>query len=411
MLYNPGSLSEPSNRGTNSVGSQYAAQYGHEINLQIAKLTNKLIFDSARQQFYDLQLFNAVPSEPVNSDEFFYQEAGDQREPIPVAATAAATSYPNTQVISVSTFEHAAVGMMVAYPNNQKGYIKEVDEVNNTIVVQPQVGDSVPQVVAGDMLAVESPVEADGTDRFAAYFRMKTIERYNYVQLFSRALKYGEVELFKYMKSGSVSNFLTMEKRKMYQEFRADLSNVLWNGKKGEVMTADGPAKTTEGIIPAMINAGSPRVTVSPSQITQGLERLATDTEYGPYGATRMLYARNDIIRAISKAYKDAKTRYRPNDKIASLMLDSINIGSTNIVLVPHERFTNNAYFPSSFANQAVLLDQSNIRMQQMWNERSGETPDNRSNGWRKRSKEIWVDYNFGLKFNNPLACGFLEVV
>jgi hypothetical protein len=27
------------------------------------------------------------------------------------------------------------------------------------------------------MLAVESPVEADGTDRFAAYFRMKTIER------------------------------------------------------------------------------------------------------------------------------------------------------------------------------------------------------------------------------------------
>lgn len=411
MIYNPGQQQEPSNLTANSVGSRYAEEYGHKIGNLIAKVTNRNIFDAAPQQFYDLKLLNMMGSLPAASDEFFYQEVGHQREPIPVSGPAAGVNSPGQQVIPVSSTMQAATQMIVTYDNNQKGTIVAVDETNSTITVAPYVGSSVPAVADGDLLAIEAPVEEDGVDEFANYFRQREIERFNYIQLFSRAIKYGEVELHKMKNAGTTDNFLSMERKNMFRMFRTDISNVFWNGMRGEAITRNGRAKTTMGVVPMMNASGSSRVTVSPSQITNGLERLAIDTEYGPYGATRLFFAPNDMILQVSKAYKDALTRYTPNDMVANLMLNQINIGSTNIVLVPYNRFTDRASFPQLFSRQGVLLDIENIRLRQMWNERSGETPDTRNNGWRKRSYEYWVDYNMGVEFNNPLACGFLEVI
>jgi len=99
MLYNDPN-SKFLNQNYNSVGSEYAALYGHDISLLVQKLTNRAIFDAAPQQFMDLKLLNMVAAEQMNSDEFFYQEMGYQREPLVATAVAAAAGIPNESVDS-----------------------------------------------------------------------------------------------------------------------------------------------------------------------------------------------------------------------------------------------------------------------------------------------------------------------
>lgn len=77
-IYNPPNAGF-SNQNMNSIGSEYASTYGHDISLLVQKLTNRAIFDASPQQFMDLKLMNMVAAEQVNSDEFFYQEMGDRK--------------------------------------------------------------------------------------------------------------------------------------------------------------------------------------------------------------------------------------------------------------------------------------------------------------------------------------------
>ncbi len=115
------------NQNYNSVGSEYAALYGHDISLLVQKLTNRAIFDAAPQQFMDLKLLNMVAAEQVNSDEFFYQEMGYQREPLVATASSAAVSWPTTQTISVTSTDNISSNTIISYPNGQKGSVISVD--------------------------------------------------------------------------------------------------------------------------------------------------------------------------------------------------------------------------------------------------------------------------------------------
>ena len=112
---------------------------------------------------------------------------------------------------------------------------------------------------------------------------------------------------------------------------------------------------------------------------------------------------------ALSKAYKDEKTRYQPNDEVAKLGLNEVDIGSSRIVMVPYQRFADRASFPAAFENRIMVADMKNINLCQLWAERSGETL-SRTDGIPKRYKEMWVDANMGVKFNNPLGCGWIDV-
>ena len=109
-LYNDTTSAKYSNINVNSVGSEYAALYGHDISLLVQKLTNRAIFDAAPQQFMDLKLLNMVAAEQMNSDEFFYQEMGYQREPLVATAVAA----PAPEVINaVNNHREAKVPVKV----------------------------------------------------------------------------------------------------------------------------------------------------------------------------------------------------------------------------------------------------------------------------------------------------------
>ena len=398
------------NQNYNSVGSEYAALYGHDISLLVQKLTNRAIFDAAPQQFMDLKLLNMVAAEQVNSDEFFYQEMGYQREPLVATASSAAVSWPTTQTISVTSTDNISTNTIISYPNGQKGSVISVDTSLLTVTVSPYNGDTLPAVAADDILANVSSVDHDGSDGFAQYFRASTIERVNYVQLFNKAIRYSEVELHKLKTMGTTSNFLEMERNAMFNQHRIDLSNAFWTGQKGEIITADGtPAKTTGGVFSAMVEAGAPNAVATTATLVDAFEDVVLSSEYGDYGQARMAFMTPRMHRALSLAYKEELTRYAPNDDIALLNLKEINLGSSRIVLVPFKRFEDKASFPGSYENRIVLLDMKNIKRTQLWGERSGDTL-KLEDGVPKRYGDVWVDCNMGVKFHNPLACAYLDV-
>lgn len=408
-LYNETSA-KFSNQNYNSVGSEYANLYGHDISLLVQKLTNRAIFDAAPQQFMDLKLMNMIPAETVNSDEFFFQEMGYQREPLQVTAVSASVSYPTTQTLNVASVDNISTNTIISYPNGQKGSVVAVDTSLLTVTVSPYNGDTLPAVAIGDVLANVSTVDHDGSEGFAQYFRASTIERVNYVQLFNKAIRYSEVELHKLKNMGTTANFLEMERNAMFNQHRIDISNALWTGQKGEVVTANGtPAKTTGGVYTSMVEAGSPNAVATASTLVDAFEDMVLSSEFGDYGQARMAYMTPRMHRMLSLAYKEELTRYAPNDEIALLNLKEINLGSSRIVLVPYKRFEDAASFPGSFANRIAILDMKNIKRVQLWGERSGDTL-KLEDGVPKRYGDVWVDCNMGVKFNNPLACAYLDV-
>ncbi len=409
-LYNPPSEGF-SNQNTNSVGSEYAATYGHDISLLVQKLTNRAIFDASPQQFMDLKLMNMVPAEQVNSDEFFYQEMGYQREPLTATAIAAGVTAPTNQVITVSSVANISTNTIISYPDGSKGNVILVDSATSEITVAPYSGDSVPAVAVGDVLANVSTVDYDGSEGFAQYFRASVIERNNYVQLFNSAIRYSEVELHKLRNLGTTDNFLEMERNAMFNQHRIDLSNAFWSGQKGQVVTANGTvAKTTGGVYTAMVDAGAPNVTATSATLVDAFEDMVLSSEYGDYGSARMAFMTPTIHRQLSLAYKEELTRYAPNDEIATLNLKEVNLGSSRIVLVPFKRFEDSASFPGSWANKITILDMKNIKRTQLWAERSGDTLA-LADGIPKRYADVYVDCNMGIKFHNPLACAWLDLI
>jgi hypothetical protein len=408
-LYNETSA-KFANQNYNSVGSEYANLYGHDISLLVQKLTNRAIFDAAPQQFMDLKLMNMVPAETVNSDEFFFQEMGYQREPLQVTAVSATVSYPPTHTLNVASVDNISTNTIISYPNGQKGSVVAVDTSLLTVTVSPYNGDTLPAVAIGDVLANVSTVDHDGSEGFAQYFRASTIERVNYVQLFNKAIRYSEVELHKLKNMGTTANFLEMERNAMFNQHRIDISNALWTGQKGEVVTANGtPAKTTGGVYTSMVEAGSPNAVATAATLVDAFEDMVLSSEFGDYGQARMAFMTPRMHRMLSLAYKEELTRYAPNDEIALLNLKEVNLGSSRIVLVPYKRFEDAASYPASFANKITILDMKNIKRVQLWGERSGDTL-KLEDGVPKRYGDVWVDCNMGVKFNNPLACAYLDV-
>ena len=142
-IYNPPNAGF-SNQNMNSVGSEYASTYGHDISLLVQKLTNRAIFDAAPQQFMDLKLMNMVAAEQVNSDEFFYQEMGYQREPLTATAIAAGVTAPAQQTITVSSVANISTNTIISYPDGSKGNVVDINAAGPTpnIVVAPYSGDS-----------------------------------------------------------------------------------------------------------------------------------------------------------------------------------------------------------------------------------------------------------------------------
>ena len=401
-----------SNLNLNALASQYSAQYGHNVSELIQRVTKGMIYDAAPRQFFDLKMLGSMTPRTVNGDEFEYSEMGYGRDAVIATGAAAAATYPLTQTFFVADTSVISIDTLIAYPNNAKGTVTAVDTTNSQITVTPMTGSSVPAVSVNDSFSNVSPVEADAMDSISQYFRITPIKRFNYVQMFIKALRFGKMELYKLEKAGTYSNYLSMLKTRFYQQFRCDLSNAFWNGEKGEVTLANGyKAKTMGGLYPSMLAGGSPVVTTTTANMDLALEDLALQTEYGNYGQTRYLYGTNRYILQLSKVYKSLLTRYTPDDEVAKLGLSAVNIGSTNIVLVPYKRFEDTASFPVSWQKMLFLVDHATMTPVQCWGESSGDTLNRVNGGTRENFQDSWVDTTFSCEFNNPPSNGILKIL
>lgn len=411
-LYTPGSPGQGkfNNVDLNALASQYASQYGHDTTALIQRITRSLIYDAAPQQFFDLKLLNMKPFENIKSDEWEFFEMGFGRDP--VIATAITAGGTATQVITVSSTDDISVDTVIVYPNNAKGSVTEVNKTAGTITVTSFTGQTLPAVAVNDLLANLTPIEADAANSISQYFRVDTVRRYNFVQMMVKAMRFGRMEMYKYKNAGTTSNYLTMQKQRMLQQFRIDLSNSLWNGERGEVSLASGAvAKVTGGIFPTMQASGSPNVTTTVANLPAALEELALDTEFKAFGATRFLYGTPRQIHALSQQYKRNLTRYAPSDEIAKLELKSIDMGSSKIVFVPMKRFEEPSCFPASWANRLILLDQESVSCVQTWGEEMGETLSRENRGTLNNFTDFWISTTFGVQFNNPLGSGWVDII
>lgn len=410
--YNPQTGSNFNNVNLNSIGSTYASQYGHNVSLLIQKMTKEAIFDATPQMFYDLAIFNQI-GESMRSanDEFNYKEFAYQRQPLIASGTASAVNSPTNQTFTVVSTDNIANDFMVGYPNGQLGTVVNVDTATLSVTVAPLSGDTLPAVAIGDTFAVVTSVEGDGVDGFSNYFRLSTIERNGYIQLFSKAIRYGAVEMWK-MENGAIHpQYLSIEKEQMYKQHRIDLSNAFWMGRKGQAVTADGTlAKTTDGIFTMMQNAGSPNTSTTLTTLADAIEDITFSTQYGDYGQTKFAYMTPRMANYVRKAYTDQLIRYTPdNQNLAKLHLSGIDLGSTMLVIVPFQRFASAADFYPGFENRIVLVDHSTIEKRELWGAQSGETLD-RTSGVAKSYKDTWVSCQLGVAMNNPLSSGWIDV-
>jgi hypothetical protein len=300
--------------------------------------------------------------------------------------------------------------------NSFQATIISVDTGAKTITIAADTGETIPAIADGAQLIYLSPIEGDGQIGWAHLFRASMTERYNFIQLFSLGLEYDEIEWLKMSKNHQYSSFLEMEKQAMLTQFRTSLSNAFWNGKRGEATIINAGqkrvAKKMGGVLHTMFDAGSPNASTTGATIRDAFEDICIGTEFQDYGETRFVFGESSLLLKLSNAYKDEKTRYTPNDSVAKLMLNSIDIGSCKIVLVPMQRFRDRSSFPDFFRKNLMVLDMENIQMVDLIDSRYVDVNyDARTNGGRNRkAKEVGIDATASIKFHNPLACGFVTV-
>ena len=399
-----------SNLDLNAIGSQYAQLYGHNTTDLISRVLHYAIYNAAPMQFYDLNILGIKNPEQINSDEFFYQEKQYGREPVIVQTAFAGGGSSAAVTVTPASTESVSIDTLCVLPNNQKVTVTGINTTSSTITFTTQTGQSLPALNAGDSIGNLSSVEMDGANSISQYFRINTIERYNYIQQFVKAIRFGKVELFKYLKAGT-TDYISVNRKEMMDQHRIDISNAFWNGTIGEVtLTNGGKAKTMGGVFPTMQAAGSYSVLSSSANLQAAVEDLAINTEFGAWGQTRYLYAAPRWLLALSKLYRGQLQRYLVGDTKAELYFQGIELGSTKIVFVPMKRFEDQASFPASFANRMILLDQESIKPCIMMAEEMGNTLDRRNGGTLNKYVDEWIDATFSIKFNNPSASGWIDI-
>ena len=397
-----------SNVDLNSPQSNYASTYTHSTTNLMQQIFNRLIFDTQPRQFIDLAVLGMKMREQVPSDEFEYAELGYGRNAVIVGAAGALTAtYPTTRVIPTLDTSGVAVNDILSFPNDKKGIVIVVT-ADTSIEVRPLTnGDTIPAVVADEILPVMSPVEADAADDIKQYSRSTPITRYNYVQMIAKAMRFGKMERYKYEKAGQFDNYLTLNRQQFVQQFQEDWSNIFWMGTRGEVLLADGTtkAKTADGINQMMIRAGAMQVSCTASTIGDALEDGAMSTEYGALGDRRMLFATPENILKLYKYYKAELVRYTNPEMTINLDLKMLELPSSQIMLVPMPRFKNTNSFPESWQNKMFLLDMEAITPKYAFPDEYGTTEmRGEVGGGLKTYKDEWASTTFSLEYVNPLG-------
>lgn len=421
--YLPGAGNAPfGNLQANPEGSQYSVEsgYGATDTILLEKAVAEAIFDSTPEQYRALRLVFEKSALEKNLDEFEYLEKTFGRTALEGnAISAAVPAVPGAQVtqavtVTAASLNFITVDIIIVYPDGTKGVVQAI--AGNVLTVASQTSAGLPAVAVGDIFSIQSSIYADGQTNFSNYERMQTITRYNYIQLFLRAARWGKIERQKHLNAGR-TNYLQLDAEQRMEQLRLDLFISFFNGTRGEfqLSPASGslPAKAMGGIFPSMQAAGSLFGNPTLAGLRSTFETLAFATNHLKEGATRFIYATDEMLYELSKIFKDPGLMYAPNDSIAKLNLKQYEIGSMKFVPVPCELFKDQACFPASWARKMLILDQETInpvKMKGIPMIEMGATLDKGPNGTREGFKDWYVQGNMSLQFNNPLGSFYIDV-
>jgi len=418
--YQPGTGGSPfGNLQANAQGSNYPndAKTGTASEtILLQKEIERAIYEAVPEQYYALKiLFEKTPLEK-GSDEFEFLEKTFGRTALEIDANAGAVAasagaeVTQSLTMTADSVKRCVYDDVVTYPDGTAGIVRSVN--GTTVVVASQTGKGLPAVSDGDVLAIQSTIQGDGASSFSHYDRMETVTRYNYIQLFLRARRWGKVELLKYKNMGT-TNYLDLDKKETIDQLRTDLFVSLFNGIRGEFTLQSGiQAKSMGGILPTMTAAGSMRGTPSIAALRSDFETLAFKTNYKKAGGTRFIYGTDEMLYELSKVYKDSLIRYAPNESIAMMNLDMFKFGTMKFVPVPCELFKERSCFPASWSHKLLILDQESIqpvKMKGLPMMDMGSTLDRGQAGTREMFQDFYSEANLSLQFNNPLASFTLD--
>lgn len=418
--YSPGAGNSPfGNLPANPQSANYITDSGYSAtgtNL-LRKTIEEAIYSAVPQQYYALKLLFQKQFKDVLSDEFEYLEKTFGRTALAVTTTASAVSASaGAEVTQVIPFTSDAITRIqlndiICYPDGTKAIVRSFSGNNVTVASNTSVG--LPAIAATDIFSIGGPLMADGENTFYHYDRMQTVTRYNYVQMMLRASRWSRLELQKYTNLGT-TDYLEKNKGETMEQLRTDLFVTLFNGTRGEFkMSSTIPAKTTGGIYPSMVAAGSMSGNPTTASLVSQFKTLAFKTNYKQEGGTRMIYGTPEMLHELSGAFKDPGLRYQPNDSISSMDLKQYEFGGMKFVPVPCQLFNEQACFPATWQRKLLILDQETIqpvKVKGIPAFENGSTLDKGANGTREDFKDWWVGANMGLQFNNPLGSFTLDV-
>ena len=421
--YTPGLGNLPfGNTNTNPQSSQYAAisAFTPTESILIAKAIKQAIFDAAPAQYNALKLLYAKPLEDVGSDEFEYLENTFGRSALVIGAggALAAIAVPGTIVaqmavpLTAASMTHLTKDLIVIYQDGTKGVIKAVSGAT-TVDIYSQTGAGLPALAVGDILAIQSTIMADAMDYFSNYERVETVTRYNFVQFFVRAARWGRIELQKHTNQGT-TDYLVVDKEQKLKQLRVDLFNSFFNGTRGEFQISNNyVAKSMGGIYPTMVAAGSMSSNPTVAGLKAAFETLAFATNYKVEGAVRFIYGTDAILYELSKVWKEPGLRYAPNDEIGNLNLTEYKLGTMRFVPVNCELFRESSCFPADWKRKLLVIDQETItpiKMAGIPALEMGSTLDQQETGTREGFKDWYVKGQLSLRMNNPLSSFYIDV-
>jgi len=420
QIYTPGVGNAPFGElQANPENSNFGAESAFNPNetLLLAKEVKRIIFDASPAQYKSMKILFSKPFMDKNLKEFSYIEKTFGRSVVEAAdAPAAVPGAPNTIVtqnitLTAASLSRISLDMIIIYPDNSKGTVTNI--AGNVITVTAHTGFGLPAVTAGDIFAIQSTINADARDHINVYTRMETVERFNYIQQFIRARRWGREELQEWKNAGN-TNYLEMDKKENMEQLRVDMFNSFWNGLRGEVQLEDGTvAKAMGGIYPLMIAAGSAQGFTTIANFEDTFRTLAFATNYKAEGGVRFVYGTDEILHTFSRVLKLPVTRYQPTTEMANLNLWSVKLGTMEFVLVPCELWREESCFPSDWARRIIVLDQETVRpckLKGLPSFEAGQTLNMRNNGTLNDFIDWWVRAQLSIEFNNPLASFIINV-
>jgi hypothetical protein len=373
------------NERSNAPGSLAPSLAPTAMDAQVTHLLSraimKIIFDTVPQSKYASMQLLLMDQEPIMhpSDEFTWDEMPDQRTAITVddGASAAGATLTAAQAAAVgngfvtanvpvtnAVFE--TVGLNVRLHFITQGFwasvVGKTSGAPSTLQIQSLAGVGLPAIIQGQVITPGAEVRADGERRIVNSSRAGIITRDNFITTIAKGYEYGYKEMQKWKNAGT-TDFLPKEKARILEDLRADKMIEMWNGdKRVQRQDAGGRyAKGTDGIKTQMINGGSVNTTTPLGNLQAVLEAVSIATNYKGTN-TSYLIATEELLLEVSKLYKELQTRYTPDSMAANLNLNSIRIGSRQLVLTPCDLFKDSAYFPG-WEGHMFLVDKSAVRM------------------------------------------------